>query len=180
MRICVLNGSAERGDLDVYLSRFSSLAQEKGHSVKALQLRDMDIKYCVGCFGCWVKTPGECIAQDDSADVCRTVIHSDLLLCASPVKMGQISALLKKTHDKFLPLILPYFQVRKGEIHHPQRYEHTPDIALLLERNGADEEDLAIVERSYRRLAINFDAEFRFLKLTENPVEEVIDALAAA
>ena len=180
MKICVLNGNPEPSDFDEYVAQFSVRATEKGHSVKVLQLRDMDIKYCVGCFGCWIKTPGECVAKDDSARVCRTVVHSDLLICASPVKMGQVSALMKKTLDKLIPLVLPYFTVREGEIHHPQRYEQTRDLALLLQKDGADEEDLAIIERSFRRLCINFDSSFRFLKLTDEPVEEVVDALAAA
>jgi len=180
MKICVLNGNPEPSDFDEYVAQFSVRATEKGHSVKVLQLRDMDIKYCVGCFGCWIKTPGECVAKDDSAKVCRTVVHSDLLICASPVKMGQVSALMKKTLDKLIPLVLPYFTVREGEIHHPQRYEYTRDLAVLLQRDGADEEDFAIIEQSFRRLCINFDSSFRFLKLTDEPVEEVVDALTAA
>jgi multimeric flavodoxin WrbA len=180
MKICVLNGNPEPSDFDEYVSRFSALAAEKGHSVKVLQLRDMDIKYCIGCFGCWIKTPGECVAKDDSADVCRAFVHSDLVICASPVKVGQMSALWKKAIDKLLPLVLPYFKVVEGEIHHPQRYEHTRDLAVLLQKDGADEEDLAIIERSFRRMCINFDSSFRCLKLTDDPVEEVVDALAAA
>jgi len=182
MKICILNGnpdSAETG-FDEYLSRFAELATERGHKVKVLQLRDMRIQYCIGCFACWVKTPGECIARDDSAEVCRTVVHSDLFVCASPVKMGHVSAVLKKALDKLIPLVLPYFTVREGEIHHPQRYEYTRDLAVLLQKDGADEEDLAIIEQSFRRLCINFDSSFRSLKLTDEPVEEVVDALVAA
>jgi len=182
MKICVLNGNSDptSTDFDAYVSRFCEVATERGHDVKVLQLRDMDIKYCIGCFGCWVKTPGECIARDESAEVCRTALHADLLICASPVKMGQVSALTKKTLDKLIPLVLPYFTIRQGEIHHPQRYEQTRDLALLLQKDGADEEDLAIIERSFRRMCINFDSSFRCLKLTDEPVEEVVDALVAA
>ncbi len=182
MKVCILNGSpdADGSALDSYIMQLGSVAKAHGHKVIVLKLRDMDIRYCTGCFGCWVKTPGECIAKDDSAEVCRTVVHSDLLICASPVKMGQVSALLKKTLDKLIPLVLPYFKVVKGEIHHPQRYEHTRDLALLLQRDGADEEDLEIIERSFRRLCLNFDSSFLFLKFTDEPIGEVVDALAAA
>ncbi|MBN1151857.1 MAG: flavodoxin family protein [Dehalococcoidia bacterium] len=180
MKICVLNGNPEPSDFDGYLSQFSALAIEKGHNIKVLQLRDMNIEYCRGCFACWVETPGECKARDDSPELCRTVLHADLLLCASPVKMGHISALLKKAHDKLLPILLPYFAVRQGEEHHSLRYEHSPDLAVLLQRGGADDEDIAIIERSYQRLSINFDSTLRFLKLTDVPVEEVVDALVVA
>lgn len=182
MKVCILNGNPDAAGsaLDSYIMQLGSVAKAHGHKVIVLQLRDMDIRYCTGCFGCWVKTPGECIARDDSAEVARAITHADLLLCASPVKMGHISALLKKTHDKFIQNILPYFKVREREVHHPLRYERTPDLAVLLDRNGADDEDIAIIERSYQRLALNFNSRLKFVRLIDSPVEEVVDALAAS
>ncbi len=181
VRVCVLNGNPDVSNsaFDSYLARVEKMATVQGHSVRVLPLRDMDISYCTGCFGCWVKTPGECVVKDESAEVCRAVLHSDLVIFASPAKMGFISALLKKAHDKLIPLLLPYFTIRGGECHHPLRYGRSPDVAVLLERNGADDEDIAIIERSYRRLVMNLDSEFRFLKLTDEPVEEVIDAIGS-
>ena len=102
MHITILNGNPDESNqsFDDYLQRLSDALTSDDHGVTVLTLREMDIKYCTGCFGCWVKTPGECVVDDASRDVCRAAIHSDLVLWASPVIMGFYSALLKRAADK--------------------------------------------------------------------------------
>jgi multimeric flavodoxin WrbA len=48
----------------------------------------MKIHHCLGCFNCWVKTPGTCSIHDDEAEVTRRYIASDLVILASPLIMG--------------------------------------------------------------------------------------------
>ena len=38
----------------------------------AKRVQEMDLHGCAGCFGCWIKTPGECAQHDDGALLCRT------------------------------------------------------------------------------------------------------------
>ena len=176
MRITILNGNpkAQNGAFDQYLKQLSDLLESSEHSVTILPLREKDIRYCVGCFGCWVKTPGECVSRDDSREICREVIHSDLVLFASPVIMGFTSALLKKAHDKLIPLIHPYFEWVQHEAHHMARYDEYPLMGLLLEKGeDTDEEDIQIVTDIYKRDAINFRTSFCLARLTDDPVQEV-------
>ena len=180
MKITILNGNpdAENVKFDNYLKELSDLLKTSKHKVTTFKLREMDIRYCIGCWGCWLKTPGECIVADGSRDICREYIHSDLALFASPVFMGFTSALLKKAHDKLLPLILPYFELVQNEVHHVARYDKYPLTALLLEKGkDTDEEDIKIISDIYRRDAINLKTPFSFTKLTSNPVEEVANEI---
>ena len=32
--------------------------------VETFPLREMKLAHCLGCFGCWVKTPGMCVEDD--------------------------------------------------------------------------------------------------------------------
>ena len=85
-RITVLNGNpdTENAKIDDYLKNLTNLLVANGHTVKVLQLRDMDIRYCIGRFGCWDKTPGECSnVAYDTRDVRREYINSDFVLFAS-------------------------------------------------------------------------------------------------
>jgi multimeric flavodoxin WrbA len=179
MRITILNGNPDATHVafDDYLGRLVE-GLTPAHQVTRLDLREMTIAYCTGCWDCWVKTPGECAARDDSADVCRAAINADLLLLASPLRMGFISALLKKSLDKMIPLIHPYIVVDQGEAHHRARYDAYPLLGLLLERGSdADAEDVAITAGILSRTALNLKSRLAFTRLTGAPVEEVLDAI---
>ena len=183
MRITVLNGNpnAESVEFDRYLRELSDALDSAGHDVTVLHLREMDVKYCTGCFDCWVKTPGECKVADRSHDVCREYINSDFVLFASPVIMGFTSALLKKANDKLLPLILPYLVIVQDECHHPARYDRYPATGLLLDKGkSADDEDVKIISDIYARNALNLKTALRFTKLTTDPVGEVANAIDSA
>jgi hypothetical protein len=180
MKITILNGNpnANNRRFDKYLKQLSDLLESGKHTATILQLREMDIRYCVGCFGCWVKTPGECVSKDGSYDIRREVINSDLVLFASPLIMGFTSALLKKAHDKLIPLVHPYFELVQNEVHHIARYDKYPLMGLLLEKDeDTDEEDIRIVSDIYNRDAINFKTSFCFTRLTDDPVEEVANEI---
>ncbi len=179
MKITILNGNpdASNEQFDQYLYNLSeALADE--HTVTMFTLREMDIKYCTGCWGCWLKTPGECAVTDDSRDTCRACINSDLTLFASPVIMGFTSALLKKATDKYIPLLHPYVAIVQGECHHLARYDKYPLLGLLLEKGrDTDEEDVKIITDIYQRIALNFKTTLALSKLTLDPIEEVADEI---
>ncbi len=189
MKVTILNGNpdAENTIFDTYLERLTRTLTAAQHQATTLTLRDMDIKYCMGCWGCWVKTPGECVARDGSADVCRAVINADFVLLASPVYMGFPSALLKKTVEKFIPLIHPYGAAVQGEAHHMARYDEYPLMGLMLEKRGdADDadgihpEDTQIISDIFSRTALNFKTQLAFTELMSTPVEAVVEAIANA
>ncbi len=176
MKITMLNGNPDAGNaaFDGYFKNLSDVLASDGHTVTVFALREMDIKYCTGCWGCWVKTPGECTVADESRDVCRAAINSDFVLWASPVIMGFYSALLKKVTDKFIPLVHPYAVFDQGEAHHLARYDKYPLFGLLLEKSAeTDDEDIKIISDIHRRTALNIKTTLSFTKLTLDPVEEV-------
>jgi multimeric flavodoxin WrbA len=183
MRVTILNGNPNEENIrfDDYLKKLSDLLLLRNHSVKILQLRDMDIRYCIGCFGCFDKTPGECsTAADDSREVRREYINSDFVLFASPIIMGYTSALLKKPIERNLGLLLPYGAIIQEETHHPARYDKYPQLGLLLEKNSnSDDEDVEIISDMYMRDAINFHTTLCFTKLTSDPIKEVVDEINA-
>ena len=98
MNIVILDGNpdSQNNAFEAYIADLVNALRAKQHEAAVLPLREMDIKYCTGCFGCWVKTPGQCVVRDDSHTVCRAMINSDFTLWAAPLRMGFLSALLKK------------------------------------------------------------------------------------
>lgn len=182
MKIVILNGNPDlkKPTFDDYVNTLAENLISGGHSVSSLTLRDLEAGYCTGCWSCWVKTPGRCIFKDDSHLVCEKVINADLVLFASPVIMGYLSAELKKYMDKMIPLLHPYLDVDQCEAHHRHRYAPSdyPLSALLLEKTpGTDDEDIAIIEAIHARTALNMKSRNAFTMQTSQSVEEVTNAI---
>ncbi|MGD0482266.1 MAG: NAD(P)H-dependent oxidoreductase [Terracidiphilus sp.] len=180
MRITILNGEPDAASpFQAYLETLTNRLAAWGHAVTKLDLRVLDLKGCTGCFGCWVKTPGECTKCDDSATVCRAALDADLLLLASPMTMGFTTALLKRAADQMVPLIHPYFVVEGGEFHHRARYAHYPVFALLLGAGpDSDAEDVEIARTMWGRMARNMKSRLAWTAVAERAPEEVADELA--
>lgn len=180
MRITILNGEPDAASsFQQYLSGVAKRLKSSDHAVTMLDLRELDLKGCSGCFGCWVKTPGECVKRDDSARVCRAAIGSDLLLMASPMTMGFTSALLKRATDQMIPLIHPYFVIEGGEVHHLARYAAYPEFGLLMGAGSdTDAEDIEITTAIWKRTARNLKSRLAFTAVSNRSAEEVADELA--
>ena len=175
MKITILNGNPATSPLDATLGELRSLLQAKGHSLSQFDLRDLSLRYCIGCWGCWAKTPGQCSNGDATClAMDRAVINADFVLWAAPLKMGFPSSLLKMALDKHLPLIHPYMVVDHGEAHHRKRYAHYPRVGLLLEKEpGTDADDLQIISDICCRTALNFKTRLEFSLTSETPVTEL-------
>jgi multimeric flavodoxin WrbA len=91
-------------------------------AVDTKPLAEMRVRPCVGCFKCWVQTPGECVQNDDGRDVARAIAQSDTIAFLSPVTFGGYSSTLKHAADRMIPTISPLFQWVHGEMHHRLRY----------------------------------------------------------
>jgi len=176
MKVLILNGNpkAENQAFDEYLHSLSLSLQNLGDDVNISVLRDMNIKYCRGCWDCWLKNPGECCIADDSRGISRDVINSDFVLFASPVIMGFTSALLKKAIDRMIPLIHPYFSLVQGEIHHRSRYDKYPLLGLLLEKGkDTDDKDIEIITDTFHRVALDLKTSLHYTALTDALIQEV-------
>lgn len=180
MNITILNGNQDgkNKNFEQFLAKLCVYLEKEKHNVQHLKLRSMDIKYCTGCWGCWVKTPGQCVIEDDSANVCEAAINSDLLIFSSPIIMGFVSSVLKKTMDKMISLVHPYIDVVQGEFHHKKRYEKYPKLGLIMEKGpDTDDEDIAITTDIFQRLSINLRSSLDMVVQTDNPIEEVMNEI---
>lgn len=179
MKITILNGNPVSSAFDTYLAQLKTRLEADAHIVTQLDLRTLPLRYCVGCWGCWVKTPGECVARDASLEMDRAVINADFVLWAAPLKMGFPSALLKMANDKHLPLIHPYMVVDHGEAHHLKRYAHYPRVGLLVEKEAdTDTRDLQIMTDIHCRTALNFKTRLEFSLTTETLPAEIAARIA--
>jgi len=179
MKITVWNGNPEaEAAFDGYLEKLVAMLCERGHEAVEVRLREKKLRDCSGCWSCWWRTPGECIHTDDGPEVHGALVHTDLVLLASPLKMGFVSSLLRRANERMIPLLLPFIGLFGGECHHQKRYARYPTLGLLVAPEpDTDAEDLEITYGIYRRQALNFHSTLALTRLTTEPVEEVADAI---
>lgn len=181
MNCLVLNGNPEPSSFDDYLAGFVRSLVEQGHHAECVALRGLHLRYCVGCWTCWWKTPGLCAIKDDMVALYPKMVRSDLVVWASPLVLGTISALTKKAQDRFVPLAHPYIELVDGECHHRHRYAHNADLGVIVGPTAADDErDIAIVRRFFERFSRNTRTRLRLFATTTTSIEEAArEALAA-
>lgn len=115
---------------------------DQGTEWKEFNLGREDLAFCMGCFGCWVKTPGECVIKDKMAEINDRFINSDVVIYLCPIVFGQYSANMKNAIDRWLPNILPFFEKRAdGSTIHPTRYNNNPKQIMIAYAENLTEED---------------------------------------
>jgi multimeric flavodoxin WrbA len=90
-----------------------------------------ELSHCVGCFSCWIKTPGECAIKDAMNDINKEVIHSDIVLYLSPIVFGSCSSVIKNALDRSLPNVSPFFTRINGLTQHKRRYSNYPAYFMI-------------------------------------------------
>ncbi|MFP4345169.1 MAG: flavodoxin family protein [Anaerolineales bacterium] len=155
MKATILNGALQEGEMDLYNEALTDELAARGWEVATIPLRERKIGYCVGCFGCWTKTPGVCVIEDDAQDVGRRMIQSDLVVFLTPISFGGPSSALKRTLDRQICLLSPFFTLVDGEIHHKKRYERYPRLLSVGVQAERDEAAADIFTTWAERAAIN-------------------------
>jgi multimeric flavodoxin WrbA len=154
MKALALNGSETEGDtVDTVSDYLVDFLRMNGNEVDIIILRNENIAACLGCFACWLRTPGKCAINDTGSDLPRKVIQSDVMFLLTPVTFGMYSAELKKAMDRFpCPVLLPFFTKINGETHHAKRYNKYPTIVAVGVLANPDEESentfTTLVERN--------------------------------
>ena len=120
------------------------------------------VNNCVGCFGCWIKTPGKCLINDRCQIIPEYLSKCDELIVVSPIKYGSYSPEIKAVLERSIGYMLPYFRIINNEMHHKQRYKKTFSIKFLL-YGKCDKEEIEIAKKLIKANALNFGTDNYFI-----------------
>ncbi|MDR2132537.1 MAG: flavodoxin family protein [Clostridiales Family XIII bacterium] len=90
---------------------------------------------CVGCFGCWIKTPGRCVIGDRGSEFAALLSRCGEFVVLSRMVFGGLSPDAKAVLDRSIGFLLPFFRSVNGETHHAHRVENPPDLRYVLYGN---------------------------------------------
>ncbi len=132
---------------------------DKVFETETIDIGREDLAFCMGCFGCWIEKPGECVINDKISQINRKFINSDVVIYLNPVTFGQFSANIKNAIDRWLPNILPFFIRRPdGSTMHPSRYDSLPKQIIIGYGEDLSEDDIKlfidIIEKHRRNIEV--------------------------
>jgi multimeric flavodoxin WrbA len=143
MRILALNSSPRSGGqskTELMLNHLVEGMRDAGADVEVINLREKNVKNCIGCFTCWTKTPGQCIHKDDmTKELFGKWLESDIVVYATPLYNYGVNATLKVFIERTLPSLEPFFEINDGRMFHPLR-DKTPAIVMLSVAGMPDED----------------------------------------
>ena len=140
-------------------------------SIRFVDLSQLHIANCVGCFGCWTKTPGKCVIRDDAVKVYPLIAQSETVLYVSRIRYGGYDTVMKTMIERAIPVQQAFIRVLDGETHHVQRAVALKQATILAYGSTSPEEE-ELFRRLVARNAKNMNfAGYRVLFAQEDAVE---------
>ena len=149
-------------------------------TIQFIDLSTLNIANCVGCFGCWTKTPGKCVIRDDAVKVYPQIAASDRILYVSKIKYGGYDTVMKTMLERSIPVQQAFIRLLHGETHHVQR-DVVPKKAVIIGHGDISAEEQKIFRSLVERNAKNMNFEsYRIIFADENEVEAAVRNEVAA
>ena len=102
-KVLIISSSPRKGgNSETLAAAFAKGAQEAGHQVETVYLREKQVGYCKGCLAC-LKL-GYCVIRDDAVEIAAKMHDADVLAFATPVYYYCVSGQLKTMLDRANPL----------------------------------------------------------------------------
>lgn len=116
-----------------------------------------EIHPCVGCFGCWVKTPGKCVLHDGYEGTGSDMGKCTELILISRCYYGSVSPFVKTVQDRAISYIHPDFVIRKGKMHHKRRYKNRIRLSAYLYGENITDAEKETARELLKANAENYD-----------------------
>ena len=133
------------------------------------------IHNCIGCFGCWVKTPGKCVIHDGYEGTGIGMGKCKELILVSKCCYGGVSPFVKTVQDRAISYLHPNFVIRKGEMHHKRRYDNVIQLSAHLYGDKITETEKETARNLIYANADNYDAVVKAINFygTINELEDI-------
>ena len=130
------------------------------------------IKKCMGCFGCWLKTPGRCVIPDEYQRMGELAAKAEELTIISKCSFGSYSSFVKNVLDRSISYVLPFFEIREGEMHHRKRYDNQFLMRVIFYGSDITEEEKGTAKELVKANAANLHGNVKEVLFVES-VEKI-------
>lgn len=113
------------------------------------------IRNCIGCFGCWIKTPGKCVLKDGYEHMGELLSKTDKVIIISQCYYGGYSPFVKNVLDRSISILLPFFVTRKDETHHKRRYKKEFELSVFFYGDSISQAEMEIAKKLVKANCVN-------------------------
>ena len=128
-------------------------------------------KNCIGCFGCWNRTPGECVIRDGYEHTGAKIGKCDEMILISSCYCGSVSPFVKMVQDRAISYVSPDFEIRNGEMHHKHRYYNSFSLSAYIYGDDITEAEKETLRSSLKANCLNYDSTLGEIKFYNNAEE---------
>ncbi len=151
----------EKQDVEIY----KDIQNLYNEPLKIVRLEDESITPCIGCWSCWLRTPGKCVMKDKMSEVYPDYVNSDTVILIMSTAQGFINHNAKAFFDRTIPHYHPYIELVNGECHHVARYESYPDMVFHYDNENLTNKEEQVIEDYLYRTAYHFKSKaYRIVK----------------
>jgi Multimeric flavodoxin WrbA len=138
---------------------------------------DGTIHNCIGCFGCWIKTPAACVIHDKYKDMGEYLSKCSDVIIISECCYGGFSPFVKNVLDRSIPYLHPYFIIKNGEMHHKRRYNNNINMQVYFYGQNITERERQTCKKLVKANSINLDCIVDKVVFTHNIFEMKVQIL---
>lgn len=120
MKVLVLNGSPKKisDTMKITSSFLNGLNYDNSCEIKILDVINLNIKPCMGCFACWKMQNGRCVQKDDMNQILEDIISSDVIIWSFPLYCYGMPSHLKAVLDRTIPFAKMSMREENGRVVH--------------------------------------------------------------
>ena len=154
MKVLAINGSPRRGgNTELLLDRVLEGVYTRGIKGEKVTLNELEFSPCQECDN--MKDDGTCIVEDDMQKLYEKIKEADVIVVASPIFFGSLSAQTKMMIDRFQCLWRAKYLLKK-EVGYKKKK------AAFISVEGSDREDFFDNARSIvRNLFATINADYK-------------------
>ena len=115
------------------------------------------IKSCMGCFECWIKTPGKCKIKDGYENLAKLYSKADKVVIISQCVYGSYSPFVKNVLDRTIPYLLPFFKFKNKEMHHITRNKIKFDLNVYFYGKNLSPNEKTAAKEIVKANGVNLD-----------------------
>lgn len=168
-KIMIILGTARKNGNTANVANWvAEGARESGTDVEIVDASKLSVKAngCLHCLGCQKSDEYRCVVGDDASSVVAKILEKDVVVLATPVYFGGVSAQLKQVIDRMYCLI----KVLDGP------YSVCPDLqkitfALIATAGGDEKYGMTMLSQHINGVMLGLGKNLKELLVTGAPAE---------